>query len=496
MKKTICMLFLTAWVSWLPSSLTAQQPVQVRGMVEDSNGAAVAGATVRLKAQDGSTALKAITDDTGHFVFTGVAAGEYLLTARVEGLEKAELSLKVGASPPPLQKIRLNVAAVKEDITVSAQSDDPLSPEQNASAVHMYGDLLHSLPAKEEDPLAVASLFVDPAANGLEGTKIVVDGVEGSALDVPTSSVKTIAVNSNPYSVEFGRPGKGRIEVTTRGGSLRRFHKRFEFAFRDAALDAQNPFDTVRPPRRREWIEGELDGPLFAGKAPFFVGGDYLRDNNNSFVKAVTESGPLAETFPIPRRTAHLLGRTDIRLTPLHILSLRYNWSEDRFDKGVGAFDLPERAWKSNNRIHELRIADIATPTSAFLNEFRFDFKFRPRLASSASDAPAILVNGSFNSGGAQISRSEMQKDVEFQDLMSYLHGKHSLRFGGFLKSRFIDYTDRSNFGGTFTFSSLTSFTSTRPSPSQYTVNLGDPRVTFTQHELAYFFQDEIRLRP
>src|SRR5207249_8701596 len=74
--------------------------------------------------------------------------------------------------------------------------------------------------------------------------------------DVCSSDLKS------PYSSEFGRPGKGRIEVATRAGSLLRFHKRFEFAIRDASLDAHNHFTLLAPPRRREWLEGELDGPL------------------------------------------------------------------------------------------------------------------------------------------------------------------------------------------------------------------------------------------
>lgn len=467
----------------------------VTGLVEDRSGAVIPEADVTLVGQATGRALNTVTDEAGHFVFREVAPGKYHLRAETQGFKALELPLEVGAQPTPAQRVRLQPAKVSEEITVSARSDDPISPEENASAVYLDGDFLRSLPAKNENPLAVASLFVNSAANDAEGTKIVVDGVEDATLDVPSSSIKTVAVNSNPYSAEFGRPGKGRIEVTTKGGSLRRFHRRFEFAFRDAGLDAHNPYDAVRPPRRREWIAGELNGPLFADKATFFVGGDYLRDNNNSFVAAVTPSGPLSEAFPIPGRAAHSMGRTDIRLTPLHILSLRYNWSETRLpNQGVGAFDLSERAWNSNNQAHELRISEIATPTSAFLNEFRFDFKYRPKLASSSNSRPAILVNGSFSSGGAQISRSNLEKDVEFQDLTSYLHGKHSLRFGAVLKSRLIDYSDSSNFGGTFTFSDLASFVNKKP--LQYTVNVGDPRVAFSQYEVAYFFQDEIRLRP
>src|SRR5437763_873836 len=381
-----------------------------------------------------------------------------------------------------------------DEVTVTARGDDPLAAQQNASAVELDGALLGSLPAKLEDPLAVASLFVDPAANGAGGTRIVVDGVEGDTLDVPSSSVKTVAVDSNPYSAEFSRPGKGRIEVTTWGGSLVRQHRRFELAYRDNHFDATNPFDTVHPSRQRDWGAGQFDGPWLGGKATFFVGGDYLRDNDNSFTTALTPSGAVSEPLPFPRRTAHLIARSDFR-TPLHTLSLRYNWSDDRqTNQGVGAFDLPERAWNSRNRTHELRISDVARVGTDFRNDLRFDFRYRPKIADSMSDAPAVLVNGAFNGGGAQVSRQSVEKDIDFQDLVSYRVGPHSLRFGGLAKSRLIDYTDASNFGGTYTFSDLPNFVNNLP--RQYTVNGGNPRVRFTQNEFAYFLQDEIRLRP
>src|SRR5207248_2777974 len=105
-----------------------------------------------------------------------------------------------------------------------------------------------------------------------------------------------------------------------------------------------------------------------------------------------------------------------------------------------------------------------------------------------------VLVNGAFNGGGAQVSRQSVEKDIDFQDLVSYRVGPHSLRFGGLAKSRLIDYTDASNFGGTYTFSDLPDFVNNLP--RQYTVNGGNPRVRFTHDEFAYFLQDEIRLRP
>src|SRR5205807_214897 len=180
-------------------------------------GVPVAQAEVKLTGQNTGTVQKVVTDEAGHFAFTGVAPGDYVLSAKVEGFEKAQLQLKVGTSPTPAQRLRLKVATVTEEITVSA--------------------------------------------------------------------------NKNPYSAEFGRPGKGRIEVVTRGGSQRHFHSRFTFTFRDANLDARNAFADVRPPRRRELFEGAIDGPLVRDKVTFFLGGEYLKDNDTAFVAAETPSG-------------------------------------------------------------------------------------------------------------------------------------------------------------------------------------------------------------
>jgi hypothetical protein len=477
------------------AAASGQQPGDVRGTVEDPDGGAVVAAAVHLTPKRGGAPAKTVSDDAGRFVFAGVGTGDYVLAAKKEGFEKAELNLQVESSPVPEQVIRLRIAEVKEDLTISARSDDPISPEQNATAVHLDGEWLKNLPAKYDDVLSTAALFTEKAANEAEGTKVVVDGVEGNSLDVSSSNIKTIAVNSNPYSAEFSRPGKGRIEVSTRGGSLRRSHKRFSFALRDAAMDAHNPFDTVVPPRRREWMEGALDRPLASGRATFFLSGDYLRDNDNTFVTAILPSGPFSGTLPIPIRSAHLLGRTDIRLTSDNFLSLRYNWSDSRLpNQGVGAFDLPQRAWNSENRTHEFRLSDSAILSPSLLNEFRFDYKYRPKLAMSGNDAYAVLVNGYFNDGGAQISRNDQERDLEFQDLLSWVHGKQTWRGGAVVKSKHVDYTDRSDFGGTYTFSNLASFLENQP--LLYTINLGDPRVIFRQNEFAGFAQDEIRILP
>jgi len=451
---------------FMPALLAQQQQALVQGTVEDETGAKVAKAAVKLFSEAGET-LNAVTDEIGHFEFTGVGPGKYLLQVKFQGFASVESELSVGASATVAQRIQLKPADASEEITVSARREsDPLDADQNATSIVLDHDLLKDLPTKNDDPLAVTNLFVDPAANDSQrDPKIYVDGVEGDTMDVPRGSVKSILVDTSPYSTKFGRPGKGRIEITTRAGSTRRYHRRLGYNIRDAAMDARNHFASSSSPRRRQWFEGAIDGPLVGDTSTFFVGGDFLRDNDNAYVEALTKSGPESATVLIPRRTVHLFGRTDTRVTPLNILSVRYNWSWDNWkNQGVGGFNLPERGWASEKRIQELRIAETATPTPNFLNQFVLYAGLRNKTYSSVSNAPAVIVNGAFNSGGAQISRKDVEKDVEFQESATYFRGLHSFLFGGVLKSRFLDYTDGSNFGGTFQFSDLTSFVNGRSS--------------------------------
>ena len=75
--------------------------------------------------------------------------------------------------------------------------------------------MIMNVPSKNGNSLAVPCLFLAPSVfgNGFSGLQIIVDGVESSALDLPASSVKNVAVGQNPYLAEFGRSGKGRLEV-------------------------------------------------------------------------------------------------------------------------------------------------------------------------------------------------------------------------------------------------------------------------------------------
>src|SRR3989442_48352 len=70
---------------------------------------------------------------------------------------------------------------------------------------------------------------------------------------------------------------------------------------------------------------------------------------------------------------------------------------------------------------------------------------------------------------------------------------KMQLRFGAGERARTFQTTDASNSGGTFTFASLTAYSSGQP--EVFTINQGIPRISFTQREYYSFVQDEVQTR-
>src|SRR5439155_1062313 len=261
-----------------------------------------------------------------------------------------------------------------------------------------------NLPVKERDPLAAASLFTDPATARVGGPKIIIDGVESDALDMPVSAIKTINVNQNPFSAEWGRPGKGRLEVTTRKGSSSRYAGMLMYTLDNWRLDARDAFDTVRPTKQHAVWEGQLDGPA-GRKLKFFMAGQYFDNNDSSTVTAVTPDALVQSIYSKPVRRTNLLGRLDYRPSPTNKFIFKYKFRDvSQRNQGVGSFDLPERAFDIFKREHHFYLSELMTVSPAFSNEIRLIVKHTSDEDHSHTGDPAIVVAGAFSSGGAQAS--------------------------------------------------------------------------------------------
>ena len=91
------------------------------GLVSDPSGAVVKDAKIILHRTNGSGSLNVVSDDAGHFVVDGVAAGEYLLEASAPGLTLSEAqNLQIASGERKEIKLELIIGALTTLVSVTS----------------------------------------------------------------------------------------------------------------------------------------------------------------------------------------------------------------------------------------------------------------------------------------------------------------------------------------------------------------------------------------
>ena len=471
----------------------AQRGTGLTGVVEDPSGAVIPGATLTLV--DGTTgeARRTASDGSGRFRFENVLPGSYTLRAQAEEFQTLELPITVGAQPMEI-KVQLKIAAEGQQLAVTS-TQDQVMPEENADALKFNDQLIRELPTESQDIVSVLSNFLSPGTLGTEGVSIVVDGVEVNDLDTPTWSIKDVTINQNPYSAEFRRPGKARIEVTTKQPSRRYFHGGISYYARNSALDARNFFAQAKPDLDRRLWEGGLSGPLAGRSATFFLTGSHLEDDEEMVVNAFTSQGQVVKNVPTHQDRTNLLGRLDFYPSKVHTITALYTLNlQNGRNQGVSGFFLPEQGAADQEHLHRLELSDQAVLSDNLLNILRLVLKRKTQGSGTSAGMPRIVVNGAFTGGPSSTFRKDRETVAELGDVLSHSHGLHSFRFGATSRAKIIQFFDASNFAGTFEFASLTDFAN--QTPYVFRMNVGQPNASFVEYEANGFFQDEVRLLP
>src|SRR5947208_13937071 len=98
----------------------------------------------------------------------------------------------------------------------------------------------NGLPLDVDYLLPFIDTFTSAAAQGHEGTSIVVDGVDGGELDMPSSAIRSVKIDRNPYSEEFQHPDAAQAEITSKHGHGHPNQSSIGFLARNYDSDAGN----------------------------------------------------------------------------------------------------------------------------------------------------------------------------------------------------------------------------------------------------------------
>lgn len=282
----------------------------ISGIVQDSAGKMISGASVTVRQTETGTTRALTTGTDGRFYAPSVPVGTYTVSISMDGFERQEqsrISLTIGQS---LQlTFVLGVASVEQNVQVDATpasvntSTQPISGLVNEHQIkelplngRSYDGLLTLNPGTVNytsqrsggagtSNSSVGSMFSVNGRrpqdnlfllNGIEYTgasltNVTPGGTSGQLLGV--DAVREFNVATDTYGASYGKRSGGQISIVTTSGTNQLRGTIFEF-IRNSALDARNYFDHGSiPPFQRNQFGGSLGGPLLHNK--LFLFGNY-----------------------------------------------------------------------------------------------------------------------------------------------------------------------------------------------------------------------------
>ena len=464
-------------------SSSNQRPGSVSIVVHDLTDLPILGAEITLMGSDG-TVTKATTNDRGEARFERVLPGVYTGRVASVGFDPFDIqSFSVRSGGRVTREVTLQVAGFSEKVDVAPPAEDQRLAD--AFTRQLTPDQLAALPEDPEELARVLSLLVGDDAD------IRVDGFQGGRLPLGTQ-IQEVHIR---YDVGAASSGGGpRVEIRTIPGGDR-WRNNAGLTVRDESLNARNSFSRVRPTGQTRQYTWNLNGPLARNRTglSFSLDGSHAMDNQT--IRAAAPGGIYSSLLEQPSNAFGFSTRLDHQITPAHSIRIDLERHTNKAEnQGIGEFDLPERAFTSNDENGEFHIAHHATLSRRYVNDLRFAFKWDSTEVSPLSDAKTIRVLDAFTSGGAQQQGGRRTRAIEIENELEFTAlERHRITTGAQVSGSDYRGDEYSNAGGTYTFSSLAAFEAGQP--TTFTQRLGDPTFQYSLYRFAWHVQDDYRVR-
>jgi hypothetical protein len=491
MIRAVLILCLTGLLS---TSLVAQagKDATLQVTVVDETRGVLPGATVTVAGTEASNKAMVIppasTSPQGQVKFENLAPGRYSITAEFSGFQTrtiGDVRIRAGDNK---QVVVLPIDRVQSSVTVERDRQQAASDRDVT-----FGTVLtrEQIDALSDDPDELRRQLLDIAG---PDAKILIDSFEGRDLP-PKALIKSIRITRDQFAPEVHFAGELRIEILTQPG-VGPVRGNLRSGFYDSAMDGENPLVDSTPPSQ-SWQYGlGLSGTLLSERASFNVNFNGQDSYTTPVLYAATPLGQVATDIPVKSSADNYFfsGGVDYALTRDQVL--RFNVQGSRFSRGnvgIGSYDLPERAFTSEDRSFGVFVQQNGPIGRRFVLNTRLSIFGSDSEARSAVEAPTIIVNDAFTSGGAQRSGGTHSRTYWFNSDLDYVRGIHSMRTGIEVQANQFNTDSNSNYLGTYTFASLDAFDAR--TPRSYSRRLGDPRFSYSNVQGGLYIQDDIKIR-
>ena len=322
---------LVALVMAVPAMAQEQRGV-IEGVVRDSSGAVLPGATVEAKSANGAV-VNTVSDGSGVFRFPSLANGTYEVSATLQGFSPAKVpDVIVGLGQVKKVDLALSVGGLTDTVTVSSES--PLvDVRQSARQTNIRAEQVELLPKGRDfttlvtqapganNEAKLGGISIDGASAG--ENRFIIDGMETTSLRTGLSGKNLIAdfvdevqVKSSGYTAEFGGAMGGVISAVTKSGS-NRYSGNVLFNFEGSSLSGDS-----RPTLRQnlsnsdiaEYVTypkddstrvepgGSLGGPIVVNRLWFFGAYQPAFTTNQRAVDAASSGNPKATAASVEQK--------------------------------------------------------------------------------------------------------------------------------------------------------------------------------------------------
>lgn len=572
----------------------------IGGVVTDSSGGVVPGATVTARNLGTSGAATATTDGNGRYLIGHLQPGTYSVEISAKGFagyKATSITVEVGRATAV--DAALGVQALAETVVATAEAPVMVTDRADFST-NINQATIENLPINERrwawfalsTPGAVPDAgFGLVSFRGISGllNNNTVDGADNNqaffseergrtriSYSTSEASIQEFQVNTADYSAEYGRAAGGVVNAVTKSGT-NQLHGQAFWYDRNSDWGAINPFQKhlvngtlvpFLPEDKRHQFGGSIGGPMINHKLFWF----FSADQQLHPFPAVANSGTPGAVFA-PLSAAEITTLTSRGVLPGNAaavngaLALQTSLTGTVARRGDQLILLPKIDWNINSKNHasftynRLRwnspegiqtaavvnrgiesfgndyvkedwgIARLSSNISSSLtNELRYqygrDFEFENgqtplsgEPVSSLGFSPQITINGV---GGWVFGMPNFlnrpqypdERRNQIADTLTWAHHTHLISsgfdinhvqdseinlfegFGAYSYSTRVDWISDYVANATGHAPFCSSVGGAAPCYFSFAQGLGTPGFHFSTNDLAFFVQDDWRIRP
>jgi len=273
----------------------------ITGLVSDSTGAVIAGATVNLKAVDTGLVLTTKSNQSGNYTFSPVKIGNYSVSTSVNGFQTlTRENLHVNAQQRMEVDLRLTPGEISQTVTVSTEAQ-LLQTETSGVGQTIDSQTINNTPLNGRNWVYIAQLTAgavsasanmgstraagtgDFQANGqrAEQNNFILDGVDnnsnmvdflnGSSFVVrpPPDALSEFSLQTSNFSAEFGHSAGAVMSASIKSGTNQIHGDVWEY-LRNTDLDATPWNALTTPPYHENQFGATLGFPIWRNKLFYF----------------------------------------------------------------------------------------------------------------------------------------------------------------------------------------------------------------------------------